>query len=343
MKKPSLIVHRYCYRKLEISIVSLLAAILILECSPRKKAEACMFCLIHPAVESTSSSGVLVAAPGFSIADGTYDEGQQLSIESETTNATIRYTTDGSDPTELVGLAYTGPIQLSISQTFKARAFMSGCASSTVSTGTYRVRSTAFKVKTRDFKASHPDFEKFIGNDTGIVSVELSADGTPVYASPTNTATTTGAANFHSWFHDTPGTNIVIDSSMPTTPLSGSGPWQFSSGSLFPIDGSGWGNEGNPHNYHYTMHISSGFLVEDNTKIDIIGDDDIWVFINGHLLIDLGGVHGALSGNITLDSTKRQTLGLSTGELARIDIFRTERHTTASNFSITISSPLFRL
>ena len=39
------------------------------------------------------------------------------------------------------------------------------------------------------------------------------------------------------------------------------------------------------------------------------GDDDVWVFINKALVVDLGGVHGAMEGRISLD-----TLNLTTGK-----------------------------
>ncbi|HEY0133643.1 MAG TPA: fibro-slime domain-containing protein, partial [Nannocystis sp.] len=59
------------------------------------------------------------------------------------------------------------------------------------------------------------------------------------------------------------------------------------------------------------------------------GDDDVWVFINKKLVIDLGGVHGNTGGNVALD-----TLGLSMGNTYTLDVFHAERHTVQSNFRI---------
>lgn len=62
------------------------------------------------------------------------------------------------------------------------------------------------------------------------------------------------------------------------------------------------------------------------------GDDDLWVFIDDTLAIDLGGVHGAMTQSVGLD-----TLGLTVGNTYDFDLFFAERHTVASNFRIDTS------
>jgi hypothetical protein len=53
-----------------------------------------------------------------------------------TSGATIRYTTNGSDPTSS-STVYSGPLTLSATTTLKARAFKSGMTDSAVASGTY--------------------------------------------------------------------------------------------------------------------------------------------------------------------------------------------------------------
>jgi len=58
----------------------------------------------------------------------------------------------------------------------------------------------------RDFHVSHPDFEKFLGDEKGIVEDQLGVDGKPVYKGG-HGLTTTGKADFSQWYNDVPGVN----------------------------------------------------------------------------------------------------------------------------------------
>lgn len=178
----------------------------------------------------------------------------------------------------------------------------------------------------RDFHDTHPDFEKFIGVDPGIVLTTLGPDGKPVYAGLAGNPTTTGKANFDQWFNDTPGVNMSKLHSITLTDIGG-GIFSYSSGSFFPIDGMLFGNEGRSHNYHFTYELNTEFTYSGGETFTFTGDDDVWVFINDSLVIDLGGVHPAMTSSVSLDS-----LGLTAGKNYSLDLFFAERHTVASSF-----------
>jgi fibro-slime domain-containing protein len=111
------------------------------------------------------------------------------------------------------------------------------------------------------------------------------------------------------------------------------GIYTYDNQNFFPIDGQLFGNETNPHNYHFTYEIHTRFAYNPGDVFRFTGDDDLWVFINGRLGIDLGGVHAPESAEINLDA-QATTLGIEPGKSYDLDFFFAERHTTQSTFRI---------
>ena len=191
----------------------------------------------------------------------------------------------------------------------------------------------------RDFPVSHPDFEDFLGEDKGIVETLLGMDGKPVYAGKPTTPTTTGKENFDQWFRDVPGVNIPIPHDITLVPVGG-GVYTFDSSAFFPIDGQGFGDEGNVHNYHFTLELRTQFKYKGGEVFTFTGDDDLFTFINGRLAINLGGVHGAQTQTVDLDAMAAE-LGISVGKTYPLDFFFAERHTSESNFRIDTTIACF--
>lgn len=78
-----------------------------------------------------------VTAVNFSAKRGFYDTPFPLELTTGTTDATVRYTTDGSDPTETNGLIYTQPIPINTTTLIRAAAFKPNWRPSNISTHTY--------------------------------------------------------------------------------------------------------------------------------------------------------------------------------------------------------------
>lgn len=78
-----------------------------------------------------------VATPEISLPSGDYSGNRSVTISSTTSGATIRYTTDGSDPSESVGTIYSDALTVDASQTIKAIATKSGMTASGIAEATY--------------------------------------------------------------------------------------------------------------------------------------------------------------------------------------------------------------
>lgn len=186
----------------------------------------------------------------------------------------------------------------------------------------------------RDFRDTHPDFEGYIGGlRTGQVADTLGADGLPVWNGPAKPGFTS-EENFNQWYRDVSGVNQSVAFNLDLVD-NGSGTFTYSNSSFFPLDGQLFGNEGRSHNYHFTLQLAGDFAFSDGDNFNFTGDDDLWVFVDGKLMMDIGGVHGPTSRSF--NSTDLTNKGLVAGQQYRMDIFFAERHTSQSNFNITSS------
>jgi fibro-slime domain-containing protein len=190
----------------------------------------------------------------------------------------------------------------------------------------------------RDFRIDHPDFERtdLTGSflDLGIVADTLGPDELPVYAAVGPTSTVTSKESFDTWFRDVPGTNLSTElwlqlTDSPVQP----GLFEYENTSFFPIDNQLFGNEGLPHNYHFTMEVRTSFFYQGGETFSFEGDDDMWVFINRKLAIDLGGIHEPQFAQISLDQEAAR-LGLVVGGRYPLQFFFAERKTVMSDFTI---------
>ena len=106
-----------------------------------------------------------------------------------------------------------------------------------------------------------------------------------------------------------------------------------------------WAGEANgkndtcKHNYGYTMAVSASFKYVKGQYFEFRGDDDVWVYVNNRLVVDIGGVHEKVEGAVNLDTIGQNdpTLALKEGREYPFHIFYAERNATGSNFKMRTS------
>jgi fibro-slime domain-containing protein len=202
----------------------------------------------------------------------------------------------------------------------------------------------------RDFKQAHIDFGQQKpaswmdpGLYTGHILPVLPDDRKPD-VNPARTPLDV-IESFDDWYKNIEGVNVpyVMDLWLQPDP-SKKGYFLFDSNSFFPLDNFNTspedvqvgGNNNGPHNFLFTIELHTGFEYKGGEVFNFRGDDDVFVFINNKLAVDIGGIHGPLVGNVDLDARAAE-LGITVGNVYKLDLFQAERNPGGSNFRIETS------
>ncbi len=192
-------------------------------------------------------------------------------------------------------------------------------------------RKVGNQAKDADGNAIHP---KFVDSSRG--------DRPATLSDSTYRGGIASAESYAQWFRDVPGVNVSAPLPITLRRLSGSNVYVFDDrrdeyyqdrGGFFPINNELFGNSaGDSKNFHFTFELSTEFVYEAGAgqTFTFRGDDDVLVFVNGEIVIDIGGVHSAVQQTVHLDRLDN----VVDGEINTLHFFFAERHRTQSNFRI---------
>jgi fibro-slime domain-containing protein len=117
--------------------------------------------------------------------------------------------------------------------------------------------------------------------------------------------------------------------------------------------GLGFGNSWANHNFSFTTELRYWFQYQGTEQLKFTGDDDVWVFINGTMAIEMPGTHNRAVGTAILDASKGTAqvgygeppstyttvdLKMTIGSVYEVVVLQAERWCCGSNYMLTLAN-----
>jgi fibro-slime domain-containing protein len=117
--------------------------------------------------------------------------------------------------------------------------------------------------------------------------------------------------------------------------------------------GLGFGNSWANHNYSFTTELRYWFQYQGTEQLKFTGDDDVWVFVNGTLTVEMPGVHNRSVGTVIMDASNGTAqvgygdtpssyttvdLKMTIGSVYEVVVLQAERWCCGSNYMLTLAN-----
>jgi fibro-slime domain-containing protein len=177
------------------------------------------------------------------------------------------------------------------------------------------------RIIARDFAGTHDDFD----NAADWSAYEVLSPIDLATRKPTKSSDN-GPLHLEEWYLNLEGINLPFAVDLWLEPLGDT--FVFDSAAFFPL--SDWGNM---DAYFFSTELHTNFQYKGGEVFTFRGDDDVLVYINGHIGVNLSGVHTAQEGSVVLDEVALE-FGLTVGNVYTFDLFQAERQASESNFRL---------
>lgn len=210
------------------------------------------------------------------------------------------------------------------------------------------------------------DFRPCLGEGygiTGLAEKELGLNGVPqFFRHPDKNIGCPGCAfhnkNIDRWFLHNTEKPVPTQVFMDTMELYylGAGNYQIRYANFYPLTNKSNthvsnGNEklllakmGSLQNFGFTVHLQRFFEYDttsaSDANFDFIGDDDLFVYIDRKLVLEIGGIHVPWAGSFNLADIGSR-LGLKHGKTYPFDFFLAERNPDGSSVKLTTNIKMF--
>ncbi|MBQ2695589.1 hypothetical protein IJG04_03075, partial [Candidatus Saccharibacteria bacterium] len=159
--------------------------------------------------------------------------------------------------------------------------------------------------------------------------------------------------NFGRWFNAVDGKSVQYASTLTLGYEASEARFFYENDNFYPLNGlavvpsEGVNNDGKNHLFTVNLAVPFRVLADGNEEFEITADDDTWVFVGTKLVLDMGGVHDAMTGRFMINENREVYAGVGEESLAYsgvnvsedsaiVRIFHADRNSSESVFKVNL-------